>query len=619
MRPLPLPGVILALLVVGVVAAPGWASDRAIDYLYVEANEGGSSGGHVGVRVGDDVFHFEHQRPGILVLRREPFAEFRHRYTGFENRAIEVRRIPVSEDAYRRVLERLGRRHLVQRRHLETLGALRENRAILEEMLRGRLHLDGAGFFGDVNQAGESRPMEPALVALRQRVRDAYGADFLPRRLEAIRQRLGALDFRLQPDTTADISEDEITAPRYDFPQRYLDTLSALTALQILTAAQPLLPRTTITADSVELRLREDEAHSLPQLAGALAASLVRLLDSRRPDWGFSLLLGMARLAALDRTRESGRWVFLDAFPSNADVTEQTPVAGAARTIITALRDAEADLDVARGRLFSRLLHEGRFTEREFAELEESGNRVAEIRVALDEARDPRLPRQPWLPARRGVRPSVLAPSQQVLAANLAVAIERETTYGAALKGLYPYHVITRNCVSELFKELDAALLGDRGDDPGAFTFIPALSALAVNERYGVSEVFRIPSYRHAALARLYAESNPLGIFLRESNTVSSTLYRRNPHDSVFLFFTDDVVVTRPIFGAVNLATGLAVSAVGLVASPFDRGVMIRAGLKGAAFSLPELFFQNIRKGSFEYVEPAADEARSRSAGREAR
>src|SRR2546430_9932806 len=44
-----------------------WASDRFIDYLYVDANEGGSSGGHAGLRVGDDVFHFEYRRPGVLV------------------------------------------------------------------------------------------------------------------------------------------------------------------------------------------------------------------------------------------------------------------------------------------------------------------------------------------------------------------------------------------------------------------------------------------------------------------------------------------------------------------------------------------------------------------------
>src|SRR5256886_12167984 len=109
-----------------------WASDRFIDYLYVDANEGGSSGGHAGLRVGDDVFHFEYRRPGILVLRRETFDEVRREYTGLENRTIEASRIPVSEETFRLVRERFRRRHLVQRWQLEVFYTLRADRRILE-------------------------------------------------------------------------------------------------------------------------------------------------------------------------------------------------------------------------------------------------------------------------------------------------------------------------------------------------------------------------------------------------------------------------------------------------------------------------------------------------------
>jgi hypothetical protein len=79
-------------------------------------------------------------------------------------------------------------------------------------------------------------------------------------------------------------------------------------------------------------------------------------------------------------------------------------------------------------------------------------------------------------------------------------------------------------------------------------------------------------------------------------------MYRRNADDSIFVFFTDDAVIARPILGAVNLAVGLAASAVGLVTLPVDSGATLWAGLRGAVFSLPELFFRNIRKGTFAYV-----------------
>ena len=50
------------------------------------------------------------------------------------------------------------------------------------------------------------------------------------------------------------------------------------------------------------------------------------------------------------------------------------------------------------------------------------------------------------------------------------------------------------------------------------------------------------------------------------------------------------------------MLTGLGASVAGVVALPFDRGRTFWAGLKGIVFSLPELFFVNIRKGSFDYV-----------------
>jgi len=593
----------LAALLAILLPRPGWAAPVFLDYLYVEANEGGSSGGHAALRVGDEVFHFEYRPPGILVLRREAFDDFRRQYAGLENRTIEVRRIPVSEDTLRLVRRRFQRRHFVQRQQLAHLQTLRADRRILEQMLQGEVELDGAGFF-----FRDAETSDPALLALRQRVLATYGASFLGARAEELRQRLGALDPQEAPEGTPPVSADETPAPAYRFPQRYRDTLTALAALEVLGAARPLLPEATITAASEELRLREDEARVLPRLVDALAASLVRLLDSSRPDWGFALLLGMARLAALERTGESGRWVFLDGFPEEVAVIGRTRWARRPELVSAMLRDAHAELDAARSRLVSHLRDDGAFGEGELVDLEDAGNRVAEIRRALAEGGDLRVPHHLLLSARRGLRPVVLAPSSALLAARLADARVREEAYGRALQRLYRYNLVRHNCVSEIFHELDAALPRDRVRFEGALPFIPALSALTVSERYGASEVFSIPSHRRAALARLYGAENPLRVFLRESNTITSTLYRRTSRDSAFLFFTDDLVVTRPVFGAANLATGVTASVVGLVMTPFDGGETLRAGVKGAVFSLPELFFQNIRKGSFEYIERTTDD-----------
>jgi hypothetical protein len=68
------------------------------------------------------------------------------------------------------------------------------------------------------------------------------------------------------------------------------------------------------------------------------------------------------------------------------------------------------------------------------------------------------------------------------------------------------------------------------------------------------------------------------------------------------VFFTDDTVALRPLLGAANLVAAAGASVAGLVTMPLDHGARLRAGLRGALFSLPELAFVNIRKGSFTHV-----------------
>jgi hypothetical protein len=136
----------------------------------------------------------------------------------------------------------------------------------------------------------------------------------------------------------------------------------------------------------------------------------------------------------------------------------------------------------------------------------------------------------------------------------------------------------------------------------GILNFVPAVAARAVRDAYAGSEARLIPSYRRSRIARMYREENPLLVFLRESNTLTSTAYRPAARDSAFLFFTDELVVTRPLFGALNLLAGFGAAAVGLARSPADDGETLRAGLVGLLFSLPELVFVNVRKGSYEHV-----------------
>jgi hypothetical protein len=224
----------------------------------------------------------------------------------------------------------------------------------------------------------------------------------------------------------------------------------------------------------------------------------------------------------------------------------------------------------------------------------------------------------------------VLPWTDQDLRRALATARDRERAYTGALERLHRYDLLRRNCVTELFRTIDAALaraiaadtttpagralvraeatrrLGGHVEVAGSVNFIPFVAAGAVAASLRVTETAELPSYRREQLEHLYARENRLRVWLREANTLTATAYRPSADDSVFVFFTDDALLPRPLLGAVNLAAGLGASLIGLARLPADGGDTLRAGAAGVLFSLPELLFVNIRKGSYAEVPAAA-------------
>ena len=591
-RLLALGAALLALAVPAAAAEPG----RHVDYLYIEAHEGGSSGGHVALGLGDEVFHFEHRSPGILVLGLDDLEHFRYRYSVRENRTIHVSRIPVSEETYTLLVERFRRRHFLQTRHLDVMDGLARDRAALEQMRAGVLAIEAAGLFAPP----ETLDTNADLVALRSRVQAAYGGDVLERWIESLHARLQELD-----PAVLDLPEPPAAelppVPTYSFPQRYRDLVTTLAAMEILRDARPLAPGALVQSRD----FTGADAAVASQLAETLSGALVRLVASERPDGGGALLVGMARLVALAESVRQGRWLVVDAFPADAATVGTRPEQEA-----ELIESITAELARTRERLVSRS-GEGELREVEFAAFEAAANRLAELHLARAEGRERRILGASLVPS-RPARRAIGELDGVGLSRALEAVRERQEAYAAAFKRRWGYNLVTRNCVSEIFTEIDAAFrggaeeslarLGGRIEMDGSLNFIPAVSAASVVSAYPVTERLELPSYRTWRKEQMYERENPVAVFLRESNTLTSAMYRHNPDDSIFVFFTDDAVIARPFLGAVNLAVGLAASAVGLVTWPADGGTTLWAGLKGAVFSLPELFFQNIRKGSFGYV-----------------
>jgi hypothetical protein len=212
-------------------------------------------------------------------------------------------------------------------------------------------------------------------------------------------------------------------------------------------------------------------------------------------------------------------------------------------------------------------------------------------------------------------RPQVSGPALHT-ATVLARRIEREVE--AQLMALYPYHVVQRNCVTEIFRTLEAGLdpdpatsepaaarvraeararLGGHVAMQGTANFIPVVAHRAVRHSYRVTARTRLPSYRRQRLARLAERRNPFLVYLRDSNTLTSTIQPAALTGEPFLFFTEDAVAPRPLLGLVNLGVGAGASVLGIATLPFDRGRRLLAGIQAALFSHPEMAFVNLRKG----------------------
>ena len=603
-------GVLMASLL---AAAPAQAAPPRLEYIYADANEGGASGGHAALRFGDQVFHFEYVAP-LVQIRRDAFDALRFRYTILDNRSLSLHRLAVTPETYQRLLDAFTLRYFDQEQRLQTHRGLAADRRLLETLLARRhgqpgtrpISVDGAGYFFEEARLDAPAPAEgeasPALATLHARVAQAHGAGFLPDLAASVTEELLALD-----------------PAREGVAERYRNGLSALLALDVLRAARPL--RATALMDGAGAALDEADRTMMDALARSLETSLVRLVRSSRPDWGFPLLVGMARLAALEESRRLGRWVLLDIFPTDAAVASVEAVRRRARVTRALLDEARREFATARVRLVPRAEADGLFPELAFSTLEQAGNRLIEIERALHGTRAMRLPFGLGVPARRAAFRELVDPlaGSAALAGGLEEARARESAHASRLEARDGYHVVTRNCVTEIFRTIEAGLLA--GEPPGVtareaserqlggyvaldgtFNFIPATSSESVKAAYTVTENVEIPSYRLASLAEMYRRDNRLQVYLRESNTLTSTLYVSHPEDSAFLFFTDDALPVRPLLGAANLVTGLGVSAAGLFTAAVDRGATLRAGLRGILFSLPELVFFNIRKGSLLYA-----------------
>lgn len=578
---------------------------RHFDFLYIDANVGMSSGGHVALRIGDEVFHYQHDAEGIIALAREDWPRFRLIYNDLDNRNIHVARVQVSAKAAERIRDRFVQRHLIQRRHLDFLAALRQDRALLDNWRGdGVQEVAGAGLF----VVGRDRM--PDLDALGAAIESQLGDGFLRRETAALEQWLAAQVYlRSMLDLDA-VSDAHYPGYPPTFSEIHHQALAKLAALRVLSggwvpAEDSVLDPHRYSVPEAAVHLTADERRRLAVLERELRDSILSLTASARADNGFPLLLATARYLAVRASLSRGRLLLIHPF---FGLTTRAPFPDTPeqrRALVLASARFADSFRETRSAFF-------RLDEPDEASLnllENSAARYFETHRALRERQPFRLSAGFELPRAPGPVPS----GRPVLPADtMARAIDAaETDYQVFLRRLqsvYPYNLITRNCATELMRTLNSAFanrneavaaLGAALNPDEGLLLIPFHLYDQIAEKLHVERRGVLPSFRHRMVAGFAKRQNPLWIYLAESNTATSTLYRRRRGDTLFLMFTDDVTWLRPFYGAVNLGYGLVNAGAGLLTAPFDRGERVTEGLRGVLFSLPELAFVNIRKGSF--------------------
>jgi hypothetical protein len=457
------PTLVLAALV---LSAPALASSPPfVDYLYIEANEGASSGGHAAIRFANDTYHFQHERPGVLRLRRDSSDHFRYAYGVLENRTMHLSRVAIPDATYAQLRQRFSERYLIERKVFEEREALGADRRLLEQLLArrrgdttGTIALRGVGFF--FPEDGGHPPSATALALLR-RVQETNGPDVVRQRVAQLRLELARLTPASAGPPAPEIPARDHPHFPYPFSSRYSDLLTALAALQALERALPLRADARWPSANAELQLDPPEQQVLAAFADRLTDQLTRLLRSDRPEWGYAFLVGLARLSALRETEQTGRLVLLDAFPPGSEVIPWSSVREHRDVVPDLIAEAREEFTRARAPLRSG----ARIEERDYADVEAAGNRLLELDRAVAGERELRVSAEALLPSQEAAWADLVVPdvTDERLARELERARTTEKIFNARLERRYAYDLISHNCVSEIFETVRSAGVGLEG------------------------------------------------------------------------------------------------------------------------------------------------------------
>ncbi|MDD1628667.1 MAG: hypothetical protein LUQ26_14555, partial [Methylococcaceae bacterium] len=445
---------------------PGTALAASFEYLYLEASEGNSSGGHSAIQFGDEIYHYQHHDSGLIRLLRQDKKEFHFLYRFLQNRRIHVSQIEVSEESFNRLRDYFKLQFLAQDQQFKQLNDLHKDRTLLRRLLyklsadkafldtdfSSVLRLDAVGLFytgqelagqkkdGHVSNVNGVRYQSSHIIEmLRKKIEQHYGQDYLIHRRDQITNRIKALAPDHWPAAPSILSKDSFPPAINSFADSYADYLTGLVAIKVLVEAQSLQPDAFfVTPESVT----PEEKKVLERLRDQLGLSLLKSVNSGRPDWGYAVLVNLARFIAVDQSLQLGLWVFIDDFAMDSEWLGSDQFSRYAEQMQIQINDAQDNLIQTR----KAALKSGGITEAGYSMLEMSANRYFELLNGKHQ-KPVRYLGEKALPTKSIGLPDWVVPklTQQELTTALTGLDSYECHLFHELAEHYRYDLITRN------------------------------------------------------------------------------------------------------------------------------------------------------------------------------
>jgi HPt (histidine-containing phosphotransfer) domain-containing protein len=399
--------------------------------LYLEANEGTASGGHSALQLADQIYHYQHVDSGYIRLIKQDATSFYYSYRFLQNRSLHSSRIEVSDETLNLLKDHFSQIYANQEFLFKDLANLQKDRLFLQQLLHEQpidtvLQMRGLGLF----KANRTPIANQTLQHLQALIKKTYGNDFLTERFEQLNKAITTL-------IPSDWSKP-LATPIYTMAEHYQDLQTARHALQLL--------QQDVVADTITLNepLTPSDTQRLENFQHQLQNNILSLLHSNRPDWGYALLINVARLMAVDASLTAQQWIFIDDFADNSKwvQAEQIP-------------DLAAQLQLAKQYWLAAKSNTG-FSEMDYSRLEMTANHYAELgKSELRYTGEQALPDKP-VPLIIDSLPNL---SITVLKQALANLSHYEIRLQQQLDHHNHYDLLTHNCVTELFRTIDDAIL----------------------------------------------------------------------------------------------------------------------------------------------------------------